>query len=443
MQRYVRQQKMRDRHREKGRVGRSPLQSAVAQAGTVQPMVPLTEAREFVLSQCRVLAPQIVDIGYATGCVLAENVVASEDVPPFANSAVDGYAVIASDLADAPVELPVVAEVAAGAYSDHVLRPGEAIRIMTGAPIPVGTTAVIMVEETERVDGGQRVLIKVTAKDGQAVRASGDDIAAGTTVFTVGTFIHPAVTGVLASVNARAVAVTPRARVAVLSTGDELVDDGSPLGPGQIRESNKTMLVGLVSGAGATPVDFGVVRDDEAALEATLRQAADSCDAIVTSGGVSMGDYDVVKAVLSRIAEMRWMQIAIKPAKPFAFGLLTNRSGRKIPVFGLPGNPVSSLVSFELLARPALRQMMGYSALMRPCVVAITDTELRRSPDGKINYQRVHGAFGTDGRYHVSAKGPQGSHQLAATALANSLAEVPDGPSLPAGSDVLVYLLSL
>jgi molybdenum cofactor synthesis domain-containing protein len=169
------------------------------------------------------------------------------------------------------------------------------------------------------------------------------------------------VAGVLASVNVRTLAVVPRARVAVMSTGDELVDDGAPLGPGQIRESNKTMLLGMITAAGAEAVDYGVVRDDEAVLEATLRRAAAECDAIVTSGGVSMGDYDVVKAVLGRIAEMRWMQIAIKPAKPFAFGVLAAADGRGVPVFGLPGNPVSSMVSFELFARPGLRQMMGHA----------------------------------------------------------------------------------
>ena len=406
-------------------------------------LVSLPNAREVVLSHCNALAVVYVDIAEATGCVLAEQVIAPENVPPFANSAVDGYAVVAADLASGECELPVISEVAAGAVANTALRPGAAIRIMTGAPMPDGADAVVMVENTVRLEGGSRVRITATATPGQAIRRAGDDIAAGASVFGVGTLIRPAVAGVLASVNARTVAVVPRARVAVLSTGDELIDDGSPLAPGQIRESNKTMLVGLVGDAGAIAVDFGIVRDDESALEATLRRAADTCDAVVTSGGVSMGDYDVVKAVLSRIAVMHWMQIAIKPAKPFAFGLLTNSAGRQIPVFGLPGNPVSSLVSFELLARPALRQMMGHTApLLRPSLRAVADTPLRRSSDGKVHYQRVHGAFGTDGRYHVSAGGPQGSHQLAATALANALAELPDGDGAAIGDDVTVFLLS-
>jgi molybdopterin molybdotransferase len=220
-----------------------------------------------------------------------------------------------------------------------------------------------------------------------------------------------------------------------------LVDDGSPLRPGQIRESNHTMLLGLVATTGAVPVDLGIVRDDEAALEAVLRQAAATCDAIVTSGGVSMGDYDVVKAVLGRIAEMTWMQIAIKPAKPFALGTLTHAQ-RRVPIFGLPGNPVSSLVSFELLARPALERMMGrVEPWGRTEVLAIADGPLKRRPDGKVHYQRVHARFGDDGRLHVVSVGAQGSHQLAATAMANALAVVPEGDGVEAGSQVRVMLL--
>lgn len=405
--------------------------------------VSITEARDIVLAQCPRLAPVTVDLDAAVGCVLAADVIAPEDVPPFANSALDGYAVLASDVAAVPVELPVVAEIAAGAAADRPLRSGEAIRIMTGAPMPPGADAIVLVERTERLDGGERVRIHESVSSGQAVRAAGDDIHAGTTVFTAGTTIRPAVAGVLASVNARSLAVVPKVRVAVLSTGDELIDDGSPLGPGQIRESNKTMLLGLVEEAGAVAVDFGVIRDDEAALEAVLREAADTCDTIITSGGVSMGDYDVVKAVLSRVADMQWMEVAIKPAKPFAFGRLVNSAGRTIPVFGLPGNPVSSLVSFELLARPALRQMMGHAEpLMRQRLLAIADSPLRRNTDGKVHYQRVHGAFGEDGRYHISAGGPQGSHQLAASAAASALAELPDGDGADTGDEVVVYLLT-
>jgi molybdenum cofactor synthesis domain-containing protein len=224
--------------------------------------------------------------------------------------------------------------------------------------------------------------------------------------------------------------------VAVLSTGDELVNDGSPLAPGQIRESNLTMLAPLLAEAGCAVRSFGVVPDDEAELESVLREAAATCDAIVTSGGVSMGDYDVVKAVLGRVAEMTWMQVAIKPAKPFAFGKIDG-----IPVFGLPGNPVSSLVSFEMFARPALRRMTGHSRLARPSVVAITDADLRRRPDGKIHLVRVVADYADDGRVHVVPVHAQASHQLAATALANAIAVVDDGDGVTAGEEVAVLLL--
>lgn len=392
------------------------------------------------MERCPALTPRPVPSRAAIGLVLAEPVVAAEDVPPFANSAVDGYAVVAAAVAGAPVELPVVGEVAAGASTDHVLQPGEAIRIMTGAPVPDGADAVVMVEDTTRLDGGARVRIERGPEAGTAVRPVGDDIAAGTELYGPGTLVTPAVAAVLASVNAREVLAVPRPRVAVFSTGDELVEDGSVLAPGQIRESNRTMLLGVVADAGCDVVDHGIVRDDEAALEAVLRTAIDTCDAVVTSGGVSMGDYDVVKAVLGRIADMRWMQIAIKPAKPFAFGLLTAADGRRVPVFGLPGNPVSSLVSFELLARPALRQMAGHPAPDRPWVGAIADDGLRRRPDGKVHYQRVFASFGDDGRVHVRSIGAQGSHQLAATSTANAIAEVPDGDGIQPGGVVRTML---
>ncbi len=406
-------------------------------------VIPEREVLQHVLERCHVLPEQTVSIEAATGLVLAAPVVAGEDVPPFANTAVDGYAVRSADVATVPVELDVVDEVAAGAHTSRVLGPGQAIRIMTGAPMPAGADAAVMVEDTERLDGGARVLVRRSVQPGDAVRNVGDDVTVGTVLFEAGTLVTPAVAGVLASVNARSLVAVPRLRVAVLSTGDELVDDGSPLAPGQIRESNKTMLLGLVAQAGCTPIDLGVVRDDEAALEAILRRAADECDAIVTSGGVSMGDYDVVKAVLGRIADMRWMQIAIKPAKPFAFGLLAAGDGRQVPVFGLPGNPVSSMVSFELFARPGLRRMAGHPRVERPVVHGVADEPLRRRPDGKTHYARVVGGFGPDGRYHVRSVGGQGSHQLAATATATALAVLPDGDGVPAHASVGVIVLGL
>jgi molybdenum cofactor synthesis domain-containing protein len=398
-------------------------------------VTPLEDAQTLVLGACAPLAPVEVPFERAIGHVLAADVVADERVPPFANTAVDGYAVRAADVAAAPVELAVVAEVAAGATTDHVLAAGEAIRIMTGAPIPSGADAVVMVEDSERLDGG-RVRLTRAVPVGASVRAAGDDVQPGDLLFPAGTEVRPAVLGVLASVNAQVVSAYPRATVAVLSTGDELVDDGSPLAPGQIRESNRKMLAGLLVEAGCEVVDLGTVRDDEDELERVLRGAAEGCDAVVTSGGVSMGEHDVVKAVLGRIADMSWLQIAIKPAKPFAFGTLDGT-----PVFGLPGNPVSSLVSFELLARPALRRMMGHRRLARPSLVAVSDDGIRRGPDGKVHFVRVNTEFGDDGRFHVAPVGAQGSHQLAATALADALAIVPDGDGIPPGGDVAVLML--
>jgi len=404
-------------------------------------VIDIADAQSLVLQHCAVLKPVQLPFRDAIGAVLAAEVVAAEDVPPFANSAVDGYAVAADSVQQAPVELPVAAEVAAGAATDHVLQPGEAIRIMTGAPVPAGADSIVMVEDTERLEGGSRVRVLRPVAAGAALRGAGDDVRAGAALYAAGTLVTPAVAAVLASVNAAVVSVVPKVRVAVLSTGDELVDDGGPLAPGQIRESNRTMLHGLVRDAGCEAIDLGIVRDDEAALEAVLRQAVLGCDAVVTSGGVSMGDYDVVKAVLSRIADMHWMQIAIKPAKPFAFGLLEAADGRRVPIFGLPGNPVSSLVSFELLARPALRQMAGVAHPGRPWTSAIADDGLGRRPDGKVHYQRVVASFGDDGRVHVQSVGAQGSHQLAATSLANAIAELPDGEGVAAGGTVRTMLL--
>jgi molybdenum cofactor synthesis domain-containing protein len=202
------------------------------------------------------------------------------------------------------------------------------------------------------------------------------------------------------------------------------------------------MLEILIADSQCEVTNLGVIADNEELLEQVLRNAASTHDAIVTSGGVSMGDFDVVKAVLSRMADMQWMQMAIKPAKPFAFGVI-NSDGRSVPVFGLPGNPVSSMISFELLARPALRKMMGHTRdLLRPMIRAVAEAPLRRKPDGKLHVMRVFARFGDDGLLHVRDSGPQGSHQLAATASANGLAMVPDGAGIDAGDVVQVMLLS-
>ena len=403
-------------------------------------VITLTAAQEQVWSGVTRLDPREVSCETTAGLVLAADVVASENVPPFANTAVDGFAVRSADVVAAPTTLRVIGTLAAGDGTEWHVDAGQALRIMTGAPMPTGADAVVMVEDCETA--GDQVTVRRSVASGVAVRPVADDVRAGDVVFAAGTVINAAGAGVLASINARRVSVYPRAKVALLSTGDELITDGSPLVRGQIRESNLTMLELLIAAAECEVTNYGVVKDDEAVLEQTLRDAAASHDAIVTSGGVSMGDFDVVKAVLSRIAEMQWMQMAIKPAKPFAFGLLAS-SDRHVPIFGLPGNPVSSMISFELLARPALRKMMGHTTnLVRPSVRAVADQALRRKPDGKVHYMRVLGHFAADGRLHVRDTGPQGSHQLAATSAANALAVVPDGNGIGVGEEVDVMLLA-
>lgn len=409
-------------------------------------MIELASAQEKVLLAVQQAAPVTVPTSDAYGLVLAENIVSQEEVPHFDNSAVDGFAVRAQDVANVPATLRIVDEIAAGGIPNVVVGPGETSRIMTGAPMPNGADAVVMVEDSAPGTTPQEVTLSASVHVGQAVRPRGDDVHIGDVVFRIGDVLHPAAVGVLASINVPRVSVVPRLRVAVLSTGDELVDDGSPLALGQIRESNRTMLMGLVTQAGCVAVDYGIVRDNEQALEETLRTAAAECDAIVTSGGVSMGAYDVVKALLGRIAQMTWMQIAIKPAKPFAFGMLSAPRGsevhREVPIFGLPGNPVSSLVSFELLARPALRKMMGHAPVQRPALLAVADTHFLRKTDGKIHFQRVVAKSNSDGRIHVAPVSQQGSHQLAASALANAVAVLPDGDGVAAGGEVRVLLLS-
>jgi molybdenum cofactor synthesis domain-containing protein len=413
-----------------------------ARIGQSVPVISLEEARQRVLDQCSRLHPKALPVSEVLGCVTSVPLDAPEAVPPFDNSAVDGFAVRADDVAKVPVQLRVVGTLAAGTAPTIPVGPGEAVRIMTGAPIPPGADAIVMVEDTS-IDGEQ-VTIGRAVHRGDAVRRVGEDVLSGELVLDRFTPLGAAHLGVLASLGYRRVPVFPRARVGVLSTGDELVDDGSALQPGQIRESNRTMLLGALAQANCVPVDLGLARDTRAEITAALERGVLECDAIITSGGVSMGDFDLVKQILGERAEMNWMQITIRPAKPFAFGLLPGPVPEQpVPVFGLPGNPVSSLVSFELLARPALRQMMGHSQIDRPEVLGIADRGLARRADGKIHFVRVVGRFGPDGRLHVESTGAQGSHQLASTAAANGLAVLPDGPGVEAGGDVRVMLLGL
>ena len=405
-------------------------------------MISLVEAQQIVIGGCEPAAPVLVDCESMSGRIVAQEIVSTEFIPPFANTAVDGFAVRAQDVTTAGVELEVLGVIGAGHVADYEIGAGQAARIMTGAPMPQGADAVVMIEDVTELSTS-RVRCNKPAKVGDAIRNIGEDVRAGEVVFKSGSLINAAGIGVLAGINARRVLSYPRLRVAMLSTGDELVIDGSDLKPGQIRESNLTMLAAMISATGCEVINLGIVADDEAVLESKLREVATRCDAVVTSGGVGQGDFDVVKIVLSRIADMKWMQMAIKPAKPFAFGKLTTSDLRVIPIFGLPGNPVSSMISFELLARPALRKMMGHTQnLMRPTVRAVVDAPLKRKQDGKIHFMRVFGEFAEDGRLHIRDTGPQGSHQLAATAQANGLAMVPDGQGLALGAEVEVMMLA-
>jgi molybdenum cofactor synthesis domain-containing protein len=266
----------------------------------------------------------------------------------------------------------------------------------------------------------------------------GEDIEPGDLVVPAHSELTSARVGVLAEIGMERVTVYPRPRVGVISTGDELVTGGGPLGKGQIRDSNRPALLASVRSGGFEPIDLGLVADDEAAIVAALERGVGACDAVVTSGGVSMGDVDLVKVVLGKLADMRWMQIAIRPAKPFAFGVVEHTKGRSVPVFGLPGNPVSSLVSFELLARPALRQMAGHRDLHRVRLRAVAAEPFPRRPDGKTHFARGVGSWQDDGRYHVRSAGGQGSHQLAAMATADCLVVLPDGDGAKVGDAVEV-----
>lgn len=412
-------------------------------------MIELAEARHRLLAACPGRQPVELPTAEAAGCVLAADVSATSAVPPFDNSSVDGYAVRAADIRtatpDRPVELAVLGTVFAGAVASGPVAAGTTWKVMTGAPVPPGADAVVMVERSSasrqepRGQLGQTVQLFASARPGAGIRLAGSDVTAGAQVLRAGTVLRPAHLGVLASVGVPAVPVYPRLRVGVLATGDELVAGGGPLGPGQIHESNRAMLMALVRRINAEPVDLGVAGDDLAGLQARLEEALAECDVLLTCGGVSMGDADPIRAVLERLGRLNWLQVAIRPAKPFAFGVL----GTGTLLLGLPGNPVSSLVSFELLAAPALRHMMGRQDPFPAEVRAISDADFGPArADGRTGYLRVTAEFGPDGRLHVRPVSGQDSHQLHASAAANALARVPPGAEPQPGDEVDVLLLS-
>lgn len=399
-------------------------------------MIPLSEAREFVLSKCTPGPVVTVPLDEAADLVTATDLSATGAIPPFDNTAMDGFAIRSADVADAPVTLDMIGTIAAGAAPDFTVGEGQAVRIMTGAPMPPGADAVVMVELTNMAADEKSVDVAESVPVGNHIRPAGDDVQPGQVVFSQGTHLRPAHLGVCASIGVYGIPVYARPRVGVISTGDELVDGPHPLGIGQIHDSNRHTLLALVGAMGATPVDLGLVSDDEALIHDAMVNAAESCDAVITSGGVSMGDFDYVKKVLTEIGDMRWMQVAIKPAKPLAFGTVGDT-----PIFGLPGNPVSSMVSFELFARPGIRKMMGFAEPVVAPVRGVAGADMLRGPDGKTHFARVHATQGDDGLYHASFSGGQGSHQLSAMAAANALAIVPSGDGIATGEPVDLLLL--
>ena len=402
-------------------------------------MISVAEHLARVLSVVSPLSPLQLGLMDAHGCVLTEDVVADAPLPGFDNSSQDGYAVRRDDLVGAsegsPVVLPVTGDVAAGPASPLRVQPGVCVRIMTGAMMPAGADAVVPVEWT---DGGiSQVAIHRVPDLGAHVRRSGEDVAAGETVLTAGTRLGAVQLGLAAAVGRSRLLVRPRPRVVVVSTGSELVEAGQPLSPGRIVDSNSPALTAAAVEAGAIAYRVGIVPDDPRTLAATLEDQLVRADVLVTSGGVSVGAYDVVKEVLSRIGTVQFDRVAMQPGMPQGFGTIGPDA---TPVFGLPGNPVSALVSFEAFVRPALRCMQGVTPLERPRVRAVT-TEPLRSPAGKRSFLRVHLAV-TGGAYVVTPVSGPGSHLLAGMSRANALAVVPEGVEhVAAGDSVEVLVL--
>lgn len=412
-------------------------------------MISVEEALAEILSHVRPLNPERVAILDALGRVLAEEIVSDIDIPPFDNSAMDGYAVRAANVAGAspesPVRLAVTGSVAAGYVSSGRVEPGTAIRIMTGAPLPDGADAVVPFEDTGDMDRSKEARLEEPASEIDVRRAvhsrdntrpAGEDIRRGEVAMAAGRVVRPQEIGVLASLGRETVLVHRRPRVAILATGDELLEVQEPLAPGKIRNSNEYTNAALVTRTGGVPIRLGIARDTRADLTDKIRQGLEQgADLFLTSGGVSVGDYDVVKDVLGTEGEMQFWQVNMKPGKPLAFGLLPGG----VPLIGLPGNPVSAMVSFEQFARPAILKMLGHQDLDKPTVRAILDEPLTNS--GRRGFIRVVVARRPDG-YHARTTGEQGSGVLTSMAKANGLAIVHEGIlRVDAGTEVVVQML--
>jgi molybdopterin molybdotransferase len=399
-------------------------------------MLRVEEALERILAEIERLESENVALPEAAGRVLAESIAATEAVPPFANSAMDGYALRSDDVQAAssvqPSRLRLVGTVQAGRVAERPIGEGEAMRILTGAPVPPGANAVIQQELTQAGEGW--VEVQQAVAPGNNVRHAGEDIRSGTEVLAAGAEIGPSEIGVLASLGITRVAVYRRPVVAILATGDELVELHEALRPGQIRNSNSYLVAAAVARAGGIPRPLGIARDRVEELRSKL-QAAQEADLIITSGGVSVGDYDLVKDIMREQGVIDFWRVNLRPGKPLAFGRLGGT-----PLLGLPGNPVSAAVTFELFARPVLRKMQGFVTILRPVVQArlldaINEVSNRR------HYMRARVEI-RDGAFVATSTGPQESHILTSMIGANALLIIPENhPPIAAGEEVQAMLL--
>lgn len=400
-------------------------------------LIPLEKALELILDNIIVLGLEKVDLISSLGRVIGEDIYASRAIPPWDNSAMDGYAVKYKDIdsvsSQKPEFLTVVENLAAGYHSDRILKNGEAIKIMTGAPIPSGADTVVMVEDTEQE--GSRVKIFISPKSGENTRKAGEDVKKGDLVISRDSLIGPAEVGMMASLGRSFIHVFQKPQVAILSTGDELVDVDGKTGRDKIINSNSYTLATQTKECGAIAIQLGIAQDRKEDLEKKLGQGI-RADMIISSGGVSVGDYDFVKDVLKKMGmEMKFWNVAMKPGKPLAFGTIFGK-----PTFGLPGNPVSSMISFEQFVRPALLKMLGHKKIYRPVVDAII-TENIEKKTGRKNFIRAR-LTSRNGAYHVNSTGEQGSGILLSMVKANGLIILPEETSrVRAGETVKVQLL--
>ena len=402
-------------------------------------MLTVDDARRRVLDAVAPVAAVDVRVADARGLVLATDLVAPHPLPRFDNSAMDGYAVRGDDVGSAspeqPVALPVVGEVRAGDPGEVMIEPGCAARIMTGAPIPPGADAVVPVEATSESDG--KVVITEPAARGRHVRPAGEDVRAGEVLVRAGTELAAGELALLASTGLSPVSVRRPPRVAVVVTGDELVEPEATPGPGQIRDSNTVALRALVAEAGAEVVPFPAVRDTKADVVDVLARAAELSDVIVSSGGVAVGRYDFVKDAVEELGGIDLWRVAMQPGRPLVLGWVA-----ATPFLGLPGNPVSSHVGFEQFVRPAIRKMRGCRSLLRPTVTA-TLTESISKPPGRLHFVRVRLERDTGG-WAATPTGPQGSHIQSSLVECSGVARFErESSSLDAGAEVVVEVWSL